>query len=160
MTDADRSRITRECGVFTRYVVRADPTDYVVGKYMAAHERGHLPIDCAVAIDELLVRIARSQPAFAAIADAYAVLFRRGGALRRKLVVLTAILESCAPGFLAFESPPPARFAAVIARLAGRGAVFALLLVIATITIGPIHVGLRLAGRSRAVRRSAVVAPS
>jgi hypothetical protein len=159
VTDAERRRITRECGVFARHVVAADPTDYVVGKYLAAHEQGHLQVEGATPIDDLLVSIARTHT-LTTVAEAYAVLFRPGGALRRKLILLTAILESCAPGFMAFESPPPARAAAILARLLGRGAVFALALLIGTITIGPIHMALRLTGSVRANRQAAVVGQS
>jgi hypothetical protein len=105
----------------------------------------------------LLLKFASSGAVATALADAYARFARPGGTLRRKLVLLAAILE-CAPNtWRAFEPPPPASAAVVTARVAWRGAVFVLVLASAIVTLGPPHLWLRLTGRTRGRRPHAQV---
>ncbi len=158
MTEPGPDRITHECHTFVQYLVATRPTEYVLRKYQAAHEQGCVETTGASSIDELLLRIARVRPVLTAAADAHARCFRPASALRRKLVLLAAILESTAPGYHAFESPPPASFVIVLARVAGRCAVFAGLLVSGMLTIGPVHLGLRLIGRAREPHKTTVLA--
>lgn len=97
--------LARECALLHRYLVGGEPDDFVRAKYVAAHEPGrHGPVSPA-APDDALVRFARQGPAFVRLADAYGAAFQRGGALRRKLILLVAILESYGPTSSGVDSP-------------------------------------------------------
>jgi hypothetical protein len=69
-------------------------------------------------------------------------LFARRSALRRKLILLLAILESCAPerGFLDAVEPTPLVLVAL--RLVGRGALFVIRLLAAALVFLPLQLAL------------------
>jgi hypothetical protein len=117
--DALRVATERECRSFTRFLLRTDPSDYVIGKYLEAHR---VCPDYAGG-DEFgrwLVRTASRGPRMAALADGFAALCDRRGLLRKKLVLLLAILETSTPAYRMLEPVDRAAFATVLA-LAWRG---------------------------------------
>ncbi len=90
------SPLDRECRVFCRYLIGRPPgleTSATYARYHAALGQ-RLTGD---GFDRLLVTVARLSPVLAQPADAYARFFRPRGLLRKKLVLLLAILESCYP---------------------------------------------------------------
>jgi hypothetical protein len=94
----DAQQIAVECEALCRYLSGRPPTDYVRAQYLAAHQRSGVVEDAKESqTDALLVRFARRGPRGAALADAYAGLFARQSVVRRKIVLLLAILESAAP---------------------------------------------------------------
>jgi hypothetical protein len=120
--------IDAECAVFTRCLLRRDASEYVRLKYRAAHT-SLAGLSPANRFDAFLVRFARTGPGFATVADAYAAVFAAHSLLRKKLVVLLAILETSSPECELIDAPAgggrPAR-AAVAIGLAGLGALAAL----------------------------------
>src|SRR5688500_14122530 len=88
--------LVQECGVFTRHISGRPATPQVAEQYAVAHQvlSGMEPSD---GHDRWLLRVARLGPAACRIADAWARLAAPRGALRRKLVVLLAILEVSPP---------------------------------------------------------------
>lgn len=95
---AIQSLLGRECVVFCQYLTGTKPNEYVIRKYEAAHRvgsvggaGGHDPFDI------LLLKLARINPLATRVVDTYAALSFESCLLRRKLVLLLAILESCAP---------------------------------------------------------------
>jgi len=94
---SDPARLERECGTFTRLLTGSPATPYVVGKYLEAH---HVrpTFDVSGRFERILVNVAASGPLVARLADAYARLRMPRGALRKKLVLLLAILET-SPAF-------------------------------------------------------------
>lgn len=93
----NREHLARECGVFTRHVVGAAPTPYVVRKYTEAHERRADVFEPRQRFGAFCVRLASVAPFTARMADAWCRLFAPRGVLRRKLVLLLAILETAPP---------------------------------------------------------------
>jgi hypothetical protein len=84
-----------ECHVFTRYLIDAAPASEVVAAYRRAHEVSSVaPRGSLRPLDRALLRVARMGPRCARAADGYAAAFAKGSVLRRKLVLLVAILES------------------------------------------------------------------
>ena len=90
-TEPNRLAAATECRVFCNYLTSTDPTEYVNGVYSGAAE---LARGASAPSDMALLQIARRGPSFARAADAYASVFARRGTLRRRLILLTAILES------------------------------------------------------------------
>ncbi|MGH9795350.1 MAG: NAD-dependent epimerase/dehydratase family protein [Candidatus Acidiferrales bacterium] len=147
-SDAD---LARECDAFARYLIGAGPAEYVARKYREAHAvSGRLA--ARGRFDALLVRVAARGPVRAAVADAYACLLARRSALRKKLILLAAILES-SPSNCGWKDQADAGSVAGFAlRLLGRGAGFAVRLAAALVTLGPLHVLMGTGDRARANR--------
>jgi hypothetical protein len=140
MDDGAVPRVRSECRIFTRYLagIRADDTvidAYARGLESAAFRDG----PAQTRRDAMLLDMARRNSFAAGLADAWARFFAPAGQLRRRLVLLMAILESTTPGFEAFEPPPAGRVRA-FAGLALTGFAFLFRLAIATLVIGPMHI--------------------
>ena len=89
-------RLARECVTLTRYLSGVDPTVAVVDAYQRAHAEDVITPRPA-RFDRLLTAVARRGPGWARAADSYATALARHSTLRRKLVLLLAILESSWP---------------------------------------------------------------
>ena len=107
-----------ECRVFTRHVLGCAPDVYVMARYADAHTRlpGLTPV---TGIDRVLLAAARLHPWSAKAADAFAAAFVRSSVLRRKLVLLLAILETHAPFYQTIDRAYGHSPASTAARLAG-----------------------------------------
>ncbi len=89
-------RLARECLMLTRYLSGSDPTAAVVHAYQRAHALGVVGARPA-RFDRLLTALAGRHPSLTRAVDSYATALARNSTLRRKLVLLLAILESSWP---------------------------------------------------------------
>jgi nucleoside-diphosphate-sugar epimerase len=94
----DELPLDRECRVFTRHLLGCSPQPYVVRKYVEAHEKSPTFSEGS-RLDAFLIRIARSGPGMTQLADGYTRIFHPGALLRKKLVLLLAILETSSPTY-------------------------------------------------------------
>jgi len=104
------SELERECDTFCRALIGRASPEPVRAAYVRAHEAGVILRDAPeqpTRFDEWLVRFARGGSSRTRLADSYAVLFARSTLLRRKLVLLLAILESTAPSARWVDTPDP-----------------------------------------------------
>jgi NADH dehydrogenase len=137
-----------ECRVFTAHLVGRTPDDYIVSRYRAAHAA--LPALAAEGdADAALTAFARRSPARARIADAYAARFAPHSALRKKLVVLLAILETSPATWRDIDARIAASRGGALLRMlaAGAGAIAALAL--GAMLLAPARVMWRRRSRSR-----------
>lgn len=139
MTSAENDALARECEVFSHYLLGAAPNAYVTGKYLDAHERDP-NYSAHTGFGRVLLRFAARGPRRARLADSYACLLARRSTLRKKLILLAAILETCAPFQEVFDSTEPGGQGVLVARLAGKGLLFALHLLVALMMFAPVHV--------------------
>lgn len=94
--------LMRECRVFTRYLVRQKPNNYVLEKYSECHEKLNFkPVDF---FDSLLLKLAARHSFFTRMTDAYSRFFRSNSIVRKKLAYLLAILEVSPPFFRFYDS--------------------------------------------------------
>src|SRR5262245_22806310 len=109
-----------ECRAFTRHLIGCDPSPGIVDHYQRAHSvsRKFEPDD---PFDEFLAGFAARHRVLARFADSYARIFAPASLLRRKLVLLLAILETASPTFQMIDQPPPGGRTLVVARLVGEG---------------------------------------
>lgn len=140
--DLDRGALAAECVVFTRHLLGVAPAAAVVEAYVAAHERAP-DYDAATVFDVRLVAVARRGPLFARLADAYARLFAPAGLLRRKLVLLLAILETTPPHAAAIDAPLAGGVLGTVLALGAHGFVAALGAVAAIVVLAPVHLASR-----------------
>jgi hypothetical protein len=149
-----KADLDRECAAFARYLTGQTPSGYVSGKYRDAHAR-HTRLDTGTAwrFDRLLVSVARANGLGAWLVDAYTAVFLKRALVRRKWILLVAILETTAPTAEIFDVPDSGTRTALIARLAGRGVVFVVGLGLSAIVFLPVHLVLTATSGSEAGRR-------
>jgi len=143
MRPADDNRLVRECQVFTDYLSGLQSSPYVLQKYLDAHEKV-IRYDPANAFDRVLLRFATAGPNFTRLADSYACVFAPASTLRRKLILLLAILESSPLGGRFLESVDTQNRGLLVLRLALRGLLFLVRLLFATAVLLPLQLTLRL----------------
>lgn len=143
---APGGRFDRECRTFARHLLRVNPDEYVRRKYAEAHEV--LPgLSAPDRFENMLVRFARAHRILAAVADAYARVFLPDGLLRRKLVLLLALLETSSPSAALVDREVGGSAVWVSVRLVGRGLGAAARLAVGTALFVPTR--LLVAGRVR-----------
>jgi len=140
--------LDRECLIFTRHLLGRDPDDYVRRTYREAH-RVVPGIGGLTGFEATLVHVAGGSRIGAALADAYAGVFARNSALRRKLVLLLAILETRAPFSDAIDTPVPGSRPVMFLRLGARAALAVLAIVAGTVILTPVRLVRALAGSGK-----------
>lgn len=137
MTEA----LERECEVFARYLSGASPSEYVLKQYLAAHAAGVvLPPGGASRFDEFVVGLARRGAWLARALDAHARVFANGSLLRRKLVLMLALLEVRSPHAEALDTPTGSSRALMLVAMAWLGVRFALSVVLAALLLLPARI--------------------
>jgi hypothetical protein len=132
----DAAALERECAVFTRHLVGAEPTPYVVRQYAAAHAVRPDTFAAPSGFGAFAVRLAHTSAFGARMADAHCRLFAPRGVLRRKLVLLLAILETTPPFHGDFDAVRGAPTAQVLALGVGAAA-WLVALLLGTIVLLP-----------------------
>lgn len=130
--------LARECDVFCVYLVGRSATPFVAGKYTAAHSCDPRYL-AASPFDSFLLALARLSPHLAQWADSYACVAARASLLRRKLILLVAILESCSPENGFEEQIQDTSATTVMARMGWRGLLFGARFLLAALLLAPVH---------------------
>ena len=128
-----------ECRRFTAYLLDAAPSPYVIACYVRAH-RVTAAFEPHDRFDRVALRLAAWTPR---LADAHARLFVPGSALRRKLVLLLAILETSAPAFRRVDDPGPRGAMGAWLRLAVIGGAAGMAAVLGSALVLPVQLVLR-----------------
>jgi NADH dehydrogenase len=146
MTLVESNRLERECRVFAAYLASPEPGDYILEKYRDAHRKTR-SFAASGPFDRFLLSFAKANPALTPLADSYACLLARGSALRKKLILLLAILECCPPEHGFVDSVDAGGKALLYLRSLQKGLLFALRFFLAALLLVPFHIVLALAGR-------------
>lgn len=143
MRPGDDKWLARECEVFTDYLSGLNSNPYVVQKYLDAHERviRYHPVS---RFDRVLLRFATAGPYFTRLADSYARAFAPASTLRKKLILLLAILESTPLGGRFFESVDTQNQILLVLRFAFGGLLFLVRFVLAAAVLLPLQLALHL----------------
>lgn len=133
--------LNRECEWFSEYLIDRRPTDYVLRKYREAHHLGHPSAGRPVPLfDHIVMRLALRHAFMLRLADTYSGLFYKEALLRRKLVLLLAILE-CSPGAYERLDRPEVHTRPTLYRLLVlKGLALAAAGLLAVLLLTPIHV--------------------
>jgi hypothetical protein len=143
---ADRATLERECDVFARYLGASAGDSYVKAQYVAAHAAGVVEPAGTSAFQRRVVSLASSAPWSLRALDVHSRVFAKGGLLRRKLVLLLAILETRAPHDAELDTPSPGSTLGMFAHMAWLGGVFVFLLVASTLALAPVALLWRIRG--------------
>ena len=130
-----------ECRAFGRYLSGAEPTEYATCCYLrllptaAVAERAN-----SLLIERALVGAGRAGSLPLRIADAYARFFIPRSLLRRRLILLLAILESSAPAERSLNSGVEVSLPVLAAQLVMVMMASGLCLVAGVVAFGPVHI--------------------
>ena len=138
--------VTGECRVFTRYLLGCDPDEYVIDQFAAANTSLN-QLSPTNRFDSTLLAFARISPLCARLADSYASLFFRTSTLRKRLVLLLAILETRAPFHHTIDCAPGGNTPLLIGRLSISAAAAVVSLVAGTLLLAPTRLVLAIVGR-------------
>lgn len=116
----DDDTLDAECDTFTRHVIGMAPDEGTRASYRraVASVPALLPVG---AFDRVLLRTAARGLVWARMADAFAGLLARSSTLRKRLVMLLAILESRPGSFERIDAPLGGSPGPALVRMAGRG---------------------------------------
>lgn len=128
----------KECRVFTRYLVKQEPTAYVLEKYNHLH--GTLDFEPKDFHDALLLKLAGKGFFLTRMADAYSRFFRSDSALRKKLAYLMAILEVTPPYFRFYDTADGGGKLGLLIKTGIKGGTLALHLLFSFIFLFPFQV--------------------
>lgn len=134
----DTLRLERECRTFTRLLTGSPATPYVIGKYLDAH-RVRPDFGVSAGFEHALVGAAASSPVVAQLADAYARLLMPRGALRKKLVLLLAILETSRDFHRTIDAPPRPSPSRALFSLAASGVIGTLVMLSGMLIFGTLR---------------------
>jgi NADH dehydrogenase len=130
--------LQEECRTFATYLVGTQPRPYVEEQYVrAAHSHALAFDEDFCCFDRATVGLARTGGKLVRCSDAYCAIFHRRGTLRRKLIVLAAILEHVAPTSEAFDGVEAKHSALAVLSLAGHGCIAAAALLVGTALLLP-----------------------
>ena len=136
-----------ECRVFARYLTGQPPEAGVCGKYSEAlTARQHRLFEVHGRFDALLLRVAAVHPLLTRFADTYSRYCYSDSVLRRRLVMLLAILETRGSVFTQLDRPDGTGMTGLLLGMGVRGTVSALLLLLSLFTLLPMQL---LLGRNR-----------
>jgi hypothetical protein len=127
-----------ECRVFTMHLLGCLPDPYVIRKYVDAHKVSPA-FSGGNRFDDLLVRVAAERPALTKLADSYARIFTPTGLLRKKLVLLLAILETSGPSYHLIDASAKGGQVVLMFQLLIKGILFGLNLIAGAIVFLPMQ---------------------
>ena len=132
-------RINVECRVFTRYLIGKLPDQYISAKYATAFLPGKpLSEGLQSSFDVLLIRLAVIHPLLTHAVDAFSRFFYTDSTLRKRLIMLLALLESQASTAVEFDYPVKTGIIASILSMVIPLTIFAILFGITTLFLLPL----------------------
>lgn len=130
--------LSRECQVFFHYLCDLKMDPYIAAKYCEAHRKvpGYTP---SQGFDQLLVQFAAMRSSFTRMADSYTRFFAPRSTLRKKLILLVAILESSPWGPAFLDTVDTENKLLLAGRLLLQGLTFVANLAVGTALLFPCH---------------------
>lgn len=129
----------RECRAYARYLIGREPSPYVVAKYGEFHDQCAAKVAPADRFDRFLSDLSSRGPFWTRLADVYAGRFARQAAVRKKLVLMLALLESSPGSFEYLDGVDGGGALRVWLRLATRAAQYSASLALALVLLLPVN---------------------
>ncbi len=96
--------LDEECHVFSQYLINQPPNKYILKKYREGHETTNMTRNIKLdPFNKLLTKMVKINPLFLKLADTYSTIFHKNSIIKKKLVLMLAILESCSISFDHFD---------------------------------------------------------
>lgn len=131
--------LERECERFTLYIAGCKSNKYIMEKYVEGHRITKIGNNGNY-FDALLINTANKNYFLNKLADVYTSVFYRNAVLRKKFVLLLAILESRSATYANIDSVSEGSRLSLYARVFQKILLFLLFLLASTIAFAPVHV--------------------
>jgi len=131
--------LDQECCLYTSYLINWGADKYVCEKYHEAHALSSGLREGNKKLDSLLVAISLKHGFLTKLVDVYTRIVYPTSLVRKKWILLLAILESYGPSHLYFENADNDGRGKLYLRVAGKGLKFIVLLVISMVALMPVH---------------------
>jgi len=141
--------LAAECDIFARQIIGRPASDRTIKAYRGALMARGMAAAPTRPFERLTLALARKGTIPAGWVDAYSALLHRRGLVRRRMIVLAAILENTPEGAGAFDSPASGGKARALARLAWAGAAGCVSLALGLLVLMPARLVLALTGQAR-----------
>ena len=141
-----------ECRIFGRYLLGQVPTDFLRQKYIDFHQSRGDSDQLKSRLDGLLLRVARTGVWGTHLADAYATQFFGDATLRRKLVLVLALMECAPPACEVLDRTFSDNRLIIALRMGWYGVATGVMFVAAVAVLGPASAYFRLVDGNRAER--------
>ena len=133
--------LTEECIVFSQFIVNEEIDEYVCKKYIDGHSLSNIALQKKNDLfNGIIVAVARLNPLLTRLADTYTSVFYRRSLLRKKLVLLLAILEIRQSYISILDTANESSKPILFLQLLQRELFFLGLLMISSIIFGPVHI--------------------
>jgi hypothetical protein len=133
--------LEQECLVFCRYLSGVSPDNFTLKKYHDAHTiNAEVYYNQKTFFEKLLITLARIHPLFTQIVDTYAVFLFKNAIIRKKLVLLLAILESCPPNKYNLDNTDQRAKFILFLIMVCKLLTFTLILCFAIVVLLPLHI--------------------
>ena len=147
--------LAAECRAFARHLSDAAPTPYVLECYARLAPGAAHPLPVATEmIERMLLWMGRSGGVKLRMADGYACIARPRSELRRRLILLVAIMENSPSTSAQFNTADEGSLLVVGARMTGAMVVSVLCTAAGIAVIGPVHVASALLAPVRRLARA------
>jgi hypothetical protein len=126
--------------VYSRYLLGLVPGDYVTRKYAGAFDSGRQQALTAHSrFDEILLYLAAIHPLLTRAVDLYARFFHPAAVVRRRLIMLLAIIETHAQSVARLEQPVAGGMPGLLLDITVRSVISAVLLCVSTVLLLPVQ---------------------
>ena len=133
-------QLHEECIWLAAYLVHLKPSKYIREKYIDAHRSAHLHVSYVPnKFDEFLLVFAKKHMFCMKLADIYTAMFVRTSLLRKKMILLLAILESCAETYTLVDGVKEYSKLAFYTRCFLQCLVFSFFLAVSLLIFAPPH---------------------
>ena len=130
--------LEQECAVYARYLSARAPTAYLIEKYLDFHQKLGEKVRTDP-FDSFLIEVSARGTLWTRLADSYARIFRPDSVLRKKLILVLALLECAPPSFEALDQVPAGGLPGTVLRLAGASARFLASLILGAALFTPVR---------------------
>jgi hypothetical protein len=137
-TNKSKESLKQECIRFTEYLINCKPNAYIEKKYLEGHKYNRIGNNMGL-FDTFLIKMANRNSIMIRLADIYTTVFYRKAVLRKKLVLLLAVLEACSSTHSKFDSINEDSRLTLFSEIIQKNFVFLLLLLLSSLVFFPIR---------------------
>ena len=136
----EQPALLMECQIYCQYLIQQNPDCSITQKYQKAHQLGSIPLPkVATPIERWLLWVAGIHPFLTRVADSYSSVVFPSSVLRKKLVLLVAILESSNHGQHIADMPKSSTKMTLLGRCIVEGMVCVAIACMAVMILLPLH---------------------
>ena len=130
-----------ECLAFSRYLINVEASAYILKKYNDAHKTKHAELQARNgSFDRFLINFSMKNKLFAKFSDSYTRVFFKQSVLRKKLLLVLAILESAHPYHIRIDSVDSYRKPTLFIMMALKTMNFLFSFILSLLLIAPLHI--------------------